>query len=259
MTRRSVALFRMAAVVAAVVSVGTWACVGAPNESPTTPSSTVGSDGLAAKPGGTAAYQLNLSHIECTGGGQVEIHFVLLHVPNGPTPGNLTFSINGVAQAPVTPGQRTGNVWHYTAFVPPGDIDVTSASVSVNATVVGLHNPSAYAGTYNCGPDVCATFSLPPEFTAPLMCLDRPLGSPSAECGFFGLNPQGGDDGGGASQLATENAALAIVKDGSVGCGGGDQAYRFYSPVSVGDTLQQPNFPNGGNISHVTYCACPTP
>ena len=252
------ALYVVGGAVAVGVSVTAWACSGVPPDSMTTPSTVTGGS-LAAKPGGTAAYQLNLSHVECTPEGQVEIHFVLLHVPNGPTPGNLTFAINDVAQAPVPVGPRTGNVWHYTALVPPGNIDVTSASVSVNGTIVNLHNPGAYAGTYNCGEDVCESFTLPEAFAGPLVCRERPFGSPSSECGFFGLNPQGGDAGGGASQLATESAALAIVKDGSVGCGGGSQAYRFYSPVSVGNILQQPNFPNGGDISHVTYCACPTP
>ena len=36
-------------------------------------------------------YQLNLSHIECANE-QVEVHFVLLNVPDGITPGTLTYT-----------------------------------------------------------------------------------------------------------------------------------------------------------------------
>jgi len=255
----------------ALLAIGTWACTniggnGSP-VAPVAPSTIAGGTvtaaggpvAVAGKPGGTAAYQLNLSHIECTASGQVEIHFVLLNVPTGASVGNLTWYKSGVAQSPtVPPGPSTGNAIHFTVLVGSGFYDVTEATVNVGGFIVRLHNPDEYAGQYNCGV-ACNTFQLPAQYQGNLICLSQPLGSPSAECGLFGLNPQGKDDGnGGQQQTATQSGALAIVKDGTVGCGGGAQAYRFYPNVQSGNLLQQPNYPNGGGISHITYCACPS-
>ena len=92
-------------------------------------------------------YQLNLSHIECVGG-LVEIHFVLLNVPAGITPGTLTYTYGSIA-----PGAHDGNVWHYFDYKPDGYYDIQSASVVVNGVTVNLHNPGTYAGTYDCAPD----------------------------------------------------------------------------------------------------------
>jgi hypothetical protein len=97
-------------------------------------------------------YQLNLSHIYCYDGdnpdlqGLVEIHFVLLNVPDGITPGTLTYTYGSIV-----PGAHTGNVWHYTDYLPSGDFDIQSASVEVDGVTVNLHNPGDYAGTYDCG------------------------------------------------------------------------------------------------------------
>ncbi|KPL83397.1 hypothetical protein SE15_06880 [Thermanaerothrix daxensis] len=102
--------------------------------------------------------QLNLSHIKCVDG-RVEIHFVLLNVPKGVTPGNLTFTYNdGTSTHTVTvsPGSRNGNVWHYYSYRAPGYYNVTAASVSVNGQTVTLHNPGSYAGTY-CTPPTQAS------------------------------------------------------------------------------------------------------
>ncbi|MGZ6346017.1 MAG: DUF7507 domain-containing protein, partial [Anaerolineales bacterium] len=90
-------------------------------------------------------YQLNLSHIQCVNN-QVEIHFVLLNVPDGVTPGTLTYTYGSIS-----PTNHTGNVWHYFDYKPDGYYNVTSASVVVSGTTVNLHNPGAYADTYNCG------------------------------------------------------------------------------------------------------------
>ncbi len=98
-------------------------------------------------------YQLNLSHIQCVDG-QVEIHFVLLNVPDGITPGTLTYTYGSIP-----PGGHTGNVWSYTDHLPDGTYDVTSASVVVGGVTVNLHNPDAYAGTYNCTPTSTSTFT----------------------------------------------------------------------------------------------------
>ncbi len=97
--------------------------------------------------------QLNLSHIECVDG-RVEIHFVLLNVPSGVTPGNLTFTYSdrtSTHTVTVSPGPQSGNVWHYYSYQAPGYYNVTAASVSVNGQTVNLHNPGKDAGTY-CTP-----------------------------------------------------------------------------------------------------------
>jgi len=213
------------------------------------------------KPGGTAAYQLNLSHIECVEGGKVEVHFVLLHVPNPKVPSQLSWYNNGVLQPLVTTSGKTGNVWHFSVLTNPGAFNVTAASVIVDGVVVSVHNAGAYTGLYNCTPNVCAALVTPQGWgNNQLTCLASPLGSPSAECGLFGLAPDGGDAGSGAQTQTTSKAAiLAIVKDGSVGCGPGNQSYTMVSPVAAGQTVFQPGYPNGGGISHVTFCKCPVP
>ncbi|KKW26434.1 MAG: hypothetical protein VF00_C0007G0011, partial [candidate division Kazan bacterium GW2011_GWB1_52_7] len=92
-------------------------------------------------------YQLNLSHIECVDE-QVEVHFVLLNVPDGITPGTLTYTYGTIE-----PGAHTGNVWHYTTYLPDGFYDIESASVVVDGDTVQLHNPHEYAGEYDCAPE----------------------------------------------------------------------------------------------------------
>jgi hypothetical protein len=239
----------VAALTAALVGA---ACSG--GQSPASPA-LVGASSTDAKPGGTSAYQLNLSHIECVTDG-VEIHFVLLHTPENATIGQLSWSNDGVAQPPVASAGRTGNVVHFNIVLDSaGEINVTSASVQVNGFTVNLHNPGEYAGDYSfCGNNVCAALVVPPNWSASgaTTCLDSPLGSESAECAAFGLAPDGKDAGnGGASQQASKNALVAIVKDGSVGCNPGQQAYTFYTNVTAGQAL------NFHAISHITYCKCP--
>lgn len=84
--------------------------------------------GLVALPAGAANIQpkqdlqLNLSHIACVNG-QVEIHFVLLNVPDGITPGNLTYTYGDGSTthtSTISPGKNVGNVWHYTDYQSPG-------------------------------------------------------------------------------------------------------------------------------------------
>src|SRR5690242_6735819 len=91
-------------------------------------------------------YTLNLSHIACADG-RVEIHFVLLNVPAGITPGRLTYTYGSI-----NAGKHTGNVWHYTDTRNDGYYNVTSASVQVSGVTVNLHNPGAYSGNYSCAP-----------------------------------------------------------------------------------------------------------
>uniref|UniRef100_A0A831YZ29 LPXTG cell wall anchor domain-containing protein n=1 Tax=candidate division WWE3 bacterium TaxID=2053526 RepID=A0A831YZ29_UNCKA len=92
-------------------------------------------------------YQLNLSHVGCTGS-LVEVHFVLLNVSDGITPGTLMYTYGTIE-----PGNHTGNVWHYFDWLPNGYYNITEASVEVNGeTVSSLHNPGEYAGDYQCAP-----------------------------------------------------------------------------------------------------------
>ena len=207
-----------------------------------------------AKPGGTSAYQLNLSHIECVDTGQVEIHFVLLHVPDGITPGSLNWTNNKVAQTPVAPTRRTGNAWHYNILAAPGSFNVTSASVVVNGVTVNLHNPGEYAGEYLCGPSTCTgPPQLPDGWAEGTPRCRADLGSESAECGLFGLAPDGRDAGNGtSSQAASKNAVVAVVRNGPCDIVGGFR-YTYFTPVTQGETL------NFTAISHITYCQCPGP
>jgi len=89
--------------------------------------------------------KLNLSHVSCLDDGTLEIHFVLLNVPDGVIPSSLTYSYGTIET-----GKNTGNVWHYSDYMVSGYYDVTFASVFVNGIEITLHNPSEYAGDYQC-------------------------------------------------------------------------------------------------------------
>jgi hypothetical protein len=196
---------------------------------------------------------LNLSHIACAEDGTVTAHFVLLFAGTG-TPGTLSGTYNG-GSFTAEPSKNSGNVWHYNATLPAGDIEILSAQTTTSAgTLVTLHNPSEYSGNYACGPDepVCPVVVAP----ADVYCTDAPLGNPGDECANFGLEYTGGKADGltGLTFTATQDAYVALVKSGNHGCGPGNSAYRVYVNVSAGDVLSTPV---DQNISHVTYCACP--
>lgn len=119
-------------------------------------------------------YKLNISDIGCVdegvGGNYVKVHFVLLGVPDGVTPGSLTYTYGTISV-----GKHSGNVWHYTDYLPDGYYDITSASVDVNGVTVTLHNTHAYKGEYDCSPNTptptntdtaTPTDTLTPTFTA---------------------------------------------------------------------------------------------
>jgi hypothetical protein len=204
----------------------------------------------AAKP--ASGPKLNLSHIACTPDGRVNVHFVLLFAGNN-TPGTLTGTYNGGSFS-AAPEKNTGNVWHYNVYLPPGPIEILSASVVVNGATITLHNPGEYSGNYLCDDDedACSVKVEP----ADLVCYSGPS-NPGAECGLFGLLPQGKDDNlSGLSFVATQDAYVALVKSGTGGCGGGGKALRVYVNVHIGDVLYTPV---DQDISHVTYCACPDP
>lgn len=123
--------------------------------------------------------QLNLSHVACVNG-QVEIHFVLLNVPDGVVPGTLTYTYGTIP-----PTSHTGNVWSYLDYKPSGYYDISSASVDVNGTTVTLHNPDAYAGTYDCAPTSTPTSTFVPTatFTPTSMPSSTPTATPTSTQG----------------------------------------------------------------------------
>ena len=112
--------------------------------------------------GNNNSYQLNLSHIACVNN-QVEVHFVLLNVPNGVTPGstvNFTLKVNNGSQSNQTADRasNTGNVWHYYYYGSVnGKYDVTGGFVWVGNTKVYLHNPD----DYNTQNNSCVTTKTP--------------------------------------------------------------------------------------------------
>jgi hypothetical protein len=231
--------------------IGVIACSPSTN-APTSPSAAALSSELAqTSRGPTQAPRLVLSHVECVQG-QVEVHFVLLFVPDGVTPGASVSFSSPAGTAPR--GKNAGNTWHYTANLPSGStVNITSATVQVGSQTVSLHNPGAYAGTYNCA-EVCATAPAAQS----LVCLNQPLGNEGSECSFFapGSAPLGKDDNLSVSSWnSTRLAAVAIVKDGKAGCSPGQTSYRIYPNVNSGQTLLPPS--GGESISHVTYCSCP--
>jgi hypothetical protein len=197
--------------------------------------------------------KLNLSHIECTEDGQVLAHFVLLFAGTS-QPGALSGTYSGGAFGPIAAAKTSGNVWHYNVLLPSGEIDILSATTTTaSGQTVWLHNPSEYAGNYQCG---IIIEECPVAVEAQdVYCTASPLGNPGAECANFGLLPQGKDDNlTGPSFVATQDAYVAIVKSGNEGCEPGESAYRIYVNVTDGDTLLTPV---SQDISHVTYCACP--
>jgi hypothetical protein len=210
------------------------------------------SGGVAPKAKTAQSPKLNLSHIECTADGHVLAHFVLLFA-GATTPGALSGTYSGGSFGPIAASKTSGNVWHYNVILPSGEIDITSAQTSVKDMTVTLHNPSDYAGDYQCGP---AVETCPVAVAAAdVLCFSKPLGNPGAECAELGLVPQGKDSElVGLSFGATQDAYVALVKSGTHGCESGSAAYRVYVNVKRGDALFTPA---DQDISHVTYCACP--
>lgn len=141
--------------------------------------------------------QLNLSHIACVNG-QVEIHFVLLNVPDGVVPGTLTYTYGTLS-----PTGHTGNVWSYLDYKPSGYYDISSASVDVNGTTVTLHNPDAYAGTYNCAPTSTATSTFVPTATFTPTTTFTPTSMPSSTATATAISTQGPSETPTATFTAT--------------------------------------------------------
>jgi hypothetical protein len=220
--------------------------------------------------------KLNLSHIQCSEGGGVLAHFVLLFA-GGDVPGKLTGVASSGSFGPTAPEKHSGNVWHYNVTLSSGEIEIQSATVTTAAgVIVALHNPGEYTGNYQCGalenppaegggdpPDgggedpPAEDESCPVAVAAQDVFCGEPFGNPGEECGAFGLLVLGKDDGlSGTSVVARQNADVALVKSGSNGCEDGQTSYRVHVGVQAGDTLSTPF---DQSISHVTYCACPEP
>jgi len=114
-------------------------------------------------------YKLNLSHVECVvegeHAGEVEVHFVL-HAPEDSNPGDLHYAYGTIER-----GKFTGGVWHYTAYLPEGQITIDWAFVWVKGVKVTLHNPNEYDGDYRCKPT--------PTNTPTATATESPTPSPS--------------------------------------------------------------------------------
>jgi hypothetical protein len=142
-----------------------------------------------------------------------------------------------------TPGSTSGGT--------PGS---TSGGTSGGAPAGGACTPSSSRGSSGGASDspTGSTSQVATVAATGILCADKPFGSPESECGHFGLTPSGKDDNlSGLTTTATQSASVAIVKSGTKGCDKGGSAYRVYTGVSQGDTLETPA---GQAISHVTYC-----
>jgi uncharacterized repeat protein (TIGR01451 family) len=131
-----------------------------------------------------------------------------------------------------------------------------TASVSADNEDQDLlgNNQASATVTVECPLDACP--SVPQEDD--LVCLDQPLGNEEAECAFFGGGAVLGKDDEENMAVpfdATMNAAVVIVKAGAAQCSPGQNSYRVYTNVNIGDDLEPPG--DGNSISHVTYCGCP--
>ncbi len=77
-------------------------------------------------------------------------------------------------------------------------------------------------------------------------------------CGDLGLSVIAATLGGGStSYTTTQNAYVAIVKDGTCEGAGGTFFAYFVSPVPSGTTLQFDCNGKLKNLSHVHLCGCP--
>lgn len=134
--------------------------------------------------------RLILSHIECVDG-KLEVHFLAQNVPDGVTPGDVSYwyrfdpaQPGFVYQRSITTDGETGNVWHYRDYPGNGYYDIVSASVDVGGVTVKLHNPSEYKGTYDCDkvePTPTETKVVDEEPETPTPTLEPPTATPTAE------------------------------------------------------------------------------
>lgn len=105
--------------------------------------------------------KLNLSHIECTQNNQVEVHFVVVHLPQ--TVNNyqsVSYIINQDNRtAPFI--KRSGDTGHYTENIPNtvSSYSITSAEVTIDGQKITLSNPGTVS--LNCNPQTSTPSSSP--------------------------------------------------------------------------------------------------
>lgn len=106
--------------------------------------------------------QLNLSSIGCPGDGtgdQVQVHFVVVNLPDGVTPLDLTVTgrwPGGTgSQIIPAPTKVSGPTYHYSFFGASGFYRITGATLNLSSGApLSLHNPNEYTDLYRC-PSIC--------------------------------------------------------------------------------------------------------
>ena len=100
---------------------------------------------------------LNLSHIECTKDGKVDVHFVLVHTPEGTTLGDFNFGV-WFGQFPTNTAPATaitGGTTHFHRIYPSGTtFNLFWAGVLLKGQLIGVGSSiDDYNGTYICEPE----------------------------------------------------------------------------------------------------------
>jgi hypothetical protein len=126
---------------------------------------------------------LILSHVDCRNG-VLEVHFLVQNVPDGVTPGDVTYwyrfdpaQPGFVYQRTITTEGQTGVAWHYRDYPGDGYYEIVAATVEIGGVTYFLHNPSQYAGDYTCDeaePTPTETKVVGEEPPTPTATLDAP-------------------------------------------------------------------------------------
>jgi hypothetical protein len=100
---------------------------------------------------------LNLSHIECTEDGNIDVHFVLVHTPEGTTLGDFGFGVwFGTFPTNTAPATAiTGSTTHFHRIYPSGTtFNLSWAGVLLKGGLIGVGlSIDDYNGTYICEPE----------------------------------------------------------------------------------------------------------
>ncbi|MCC7207457.1 MAG: PD40 domain-containing protein, partial [Anaerolineae bacterium] len=191
-------------------------------------------------------FLLNIAGIECYQN-EVRIHFAVLNVPDGVTPGPLTYTYGTIAS-----GTKSGNAWDYYDYKPDGVYNVTSASVDVAGATVTLNNPGEYSGDYRCRPTETPTSTATPTATnTPQPALDV-----TGECTANGIATWRITNNGGAMsapEAYTVNGPSGAVRSENFQLGAGESLVVTVTGVQGILVLEIPT----RNISVATQCAEP--
>ncbi len=102
--------------------------------------------------------KLNLSHVGCISAGQVEVHFVAVHVPAGVSDyGQVMYEINGISRVAHFI-KAVGKVAHYVDVMnasQTGTYAVSSGFVMIDGVRIDLHNPQTVTAKCIPPPAVC--------------------------------------------------------------------------------------------------------